>query len=127
MHRWFGNPFTYPASLLFAARNEWFGLTEADWLEAFAAHPPTTTLVEVSRLIDVEWEAEATQTYPIAIRVEAYDRDCWGITASEGPGPRTMSVNGIERQFFDNFFITEKTRVFLNLAAQPVFVIEPRR
>ena len=29
---------------------------------------------EVSRLIDVEWELEATQTYPIAIRVEAYDR-----------------------------------------------------
>jgi guanosine-3',5'-bis(diphosphate) 3'-pyrophosphohydrolase len=29
---------------------------------------------EVSRLIAVEWEAEPTQTYPIAIRVEAYDR-----------------------------------------------------
>ena len=29
---------------------------------------------EVSRLIEVEWEAEPTQTYPIAIRVEAYDR-----------------------------------------------------
>jgi len=29
---------------------------------------------ETSRLIDVEWEAQATQTYPIAIRVEAYDR-----------------------------------------------------
>ncbi|MEA2537694.1 MAG: diphosphokinase / guanosine-3,5-bis(diphosphate) 3-diphosphatase [Chloroflexota bacterium] len=29
---------------------------------------------EVSRLIEVEWEGEATQTYPIAIRVEAYDR-----------------------------------------------------
>ncbi|MEJ7697704.1 MAG: hypothetical protein WKF78_14070 [Candidatus Limnocylindrales bacterium] len=29
---------------------------------------------EVSRLVEVEWEAEATQTYPIAIRVEAYDR-----------------------------------------------------
>ena len=29
---------------------------------------------EISRLIDVEWEAAATQTYPIAIRVEAYDR-----------------------------------------------------
>ena len=25
--------------LLFAARNEWFGLTEADWLEAFSHHP----------------------------------------------------------------------------------------
>ena len=29
---------------------------------------------EVSRLIDVEWEAAPTQTYPIAVRVEAYDR-----------------------------------------------------
>jgi GTP diphosphokinase / guanosine-3',5'-bis(diphosphate) 3'-diphosphatase len=29
---------------------------------------------EVGRLIEVEWEAEPTQTYPIAIRVEAYDR-----------------------------------------------------
>ena len=29
---------------------------------------------EVSRLIDVEWEAAPQQTYPIAIRVEAYDR-----------------------------------------------------
>ena len=29
---------------------------------------------EVSRLIEAEWEAEPTQTYPIAIRVEAYDR-----------------------------------------------------
>jgi GTP diphosphokinase / guanosine-3',5'-bis(diphosphate) 3'-diphosphatase len=29
---------------------------------------------EVSRLIEAEWEAEPTQSYPIAIRVEAYDR-----------------------------------------------------
>ena len=29
---------------------------------------------EVSRLIDVEWEAAPTETYPISIRVEAYDR-----------------------------------------------------
>jgi GTP diphosphokinase / guanosine-3',5'-bis(diphosphate) 3'-diphosphatase len=29
---------------------------------------------EVPRLIDVEWEAAPTQTYPITIRVEAYDR-----------------------------------------------------
>jgi GTP pyrophosphokinase len=29
---------------------------------------------EVSRLVEVEWEATPTQTYPIAIRVEAYDR-----------------------------------------------------
>ena len=36
-----------------------------------------TTVVnerEVSRLIDVEWESAPAQTYPIAIRVEAYDR-----------------------------------------------------
>ena len=29
---------------------------------------------EIGRLIDVEWEAEPAETYPIAIRVEAYDR-----------------------------------------------------
>jgi GTP pyrophosphokinase len=29
---------------------------------------------EVSRLIDVEWESAPTETYPIAIRVEAFDR-----------------------------------------------------
>jgi GTP diphosphokinase / guanosine-3',5'-bis(diphosphate) 3'-diphosphatase len=29
---------------------------------------------EVSRLIEVEWESAPTETYPIAIRVEAYDR-----------------------------------------------------
>jgi GTP pyrophosphokinase len=29
---------------------------------------------EVSRLIDVEWEAAAAETYPIAVRIEAYDR-----------------------------------------------------
>ena len=32
-------PFANDARLLFAARNEWFGLTEADWLEAFSQHP----------------------------------------------------------------------------------------
>jgi hypothetical protein len=29
-----------------------------------------------------------------------YDPCCWGITASEGPGPSTMNVNGVEREFF---------------------------
>jgi hypothetical protein len=32
---------------------------------------------------------------------EGYGARCWGITASEGPGPGTMTVNGIEREFFD--------------------------
>ena len=34
------------------------------------------------------------------LKFEGYG-DCWGLTASEGPGPRTLRVNGIERQFFD--------------------------
>jgi GTP pyrophosphokinase len=29
---------------------------------------------DVQRLIEVEWETEAQQTYPIAIRIEAFDR-----------------------------------------------------
>jgi GTP pyrophosphokinase len=41
-------------------------------------HLPTCPTVvnekEVGRLIEVEWEHSAQQTYPIAIRVEAYDR-----------------------------------------------------
>ncbi len=32
-------PFRANAKLLFAARNEWFGLSEQDWLEAFSHHP----------------------------------------------------------------------------------------
>jgi GTP pyrophosphokinase len=41
-------------------------------------HLPTCSTVvnekEVGRLIEVEWEQSAQQTYPIAIRIEAYDR-----------------------------------------------------
>jgi hypothetical protein len=32
---------------------------------------------------------------------EGYGARCWGLTASEGPGPSTMTVKGIEREFFD--------------------------
>ncbi len=42
------------------------------------------------------------QRYAIAnpLKFEGYGEDCWGITASDGPGPRTLKVAGIERQFF---------------------------
>ncbi len=30
-----------------------------------------------------------------------YGGHCWGLTASEGPGPAILNVGGIERQFFD--------------------------
>jgi guanosine-3',5'-bis(diphosphate) 3'-pyrophosphohydrolase len=36
--------------------------------------PTVTNEREVSRLIEVEWEAAPAQTYPIAVRIEAYDR-----------------------------------------------------
>jgi hypothetical protein len=34
-------------------------------------------------------------------KFDDYGRHCWGITASEGPGPDSSKVRGIERQFFD--------------------------
>jgi len=34
-------------------------------------------------------------------KFDGYGGNCWGITASEGPGPATLKINGIERQFFD--------------------------
>lgn len=35
------------------------------------------------------------------LRFAGYGKDCWGITASDGPGPGIIKVNGVERQFFD--------------------------
>lgn len=35
------------------------------------------------------------------LKMEGYGSCCWGLTASEGPGPATLVVNGVERQFFD--------------------------
>jgi len=30
-----------------------------------------------------------------------YNENCWGITASDGPGPATRKVDGVERRFYD--------------------------
>ena len=35
------------------------------------------------------------------LRFKDYDGCCWGITASEGPGPSVLKVDGIERSFLD--------------------------
>jgi hypothetical protein len=45
----------------------------------------------------------AQQQYAIdnPLKFEGYARQCWGITAGDGPGPATLKVNGTERQFFD--------------------------
>jgi len=34
------------------------------------------------------------------LKLAAYGKDCWGITASDGPGPDLITVNGRERRFF---------------------------
>ena len=35
------------------------------------------------------------------LKFDGYGSHCRGLTASEGPGPETINVAGIERQFFD--------------------------
>ncbi len=35
------------------------------------------------------------------LKFAGYGRDCWGITAGDGPGPSTINVNGIKRKFFN--------------------------
>ncbi|MEO7176526.1 MAG: glucoamylase family protein [Saprospiraceae bacterium] len=35
------------------------------------------------------------------LKFVGYTSWCWGLTASEGPGPDARKINGIERQFFD--------------------------
>jgi hypothetical protein len=32
---------------------------------------------------------------------KGYAGNCWGITASDGPGPSTLTIDGVERQFFN--------------------------
>ena len=34
-------------------------------------------------------------------RFKGYGEFCWGITASEGPGPATKVIDGVRRRFFD--------------------------
>jgi hypothetical protein len=43
------------------------------------------------------------QSYAInnPLKFAGYGEHCWGITASEGPGPSTLKLDGIERTFFD--------------------------
>jgi hypothetical protein len=43
------------------------------------------------------------QAYAIHNPLEfaGYSRHCWGITACDGPGPATLKIKGIVRQFFD--------------------------
>jgi hypothetical protein len=42
------------------------------------------------------------QQYAIenSLKFEGYGKDCWGITASDGPGPDIVKVDGTERRFF---------------------------
>ena len=35
------------------------------------------------------------------LRFKSYGAQCWGITASDGPGPATLMIDGVERQFYD--------------------------
>ena len=35
------------------------------------------------------------------LKFKGYGERCWGITASDGPGPDTITIDGIERQFFN--------------------------
>jgi hypothetical protein len=35
------------------------------------------------------------------LKFAGYSKECWGITASDGPGPASLKVKGLEREFFD--------------------------
>jgi len=34
-------------------------------------------------------------------KLKGYNENCWGITASDGPGPATLKINGKKMKFFD--------------------------
>jgi hypothetical protein len=45
----------------------------------------------------------AQQQYAIRnpLDYKGYNDRCWGITASDGPGPTCVKIEGVERHFFD--------------------------
>jgi len=45
----------------------------------------------------------AQQRYAITnpLKHKGYNEHCWGITASDGPGPACLRIDGVERFFFD--------------------------
>jgi hypothetical protein len=45
----------------------------------------------------------AQQLYAISNpkRFKGYGEDCWGLSASDGPGPATRQIDGIKRRFYD--------------------------
>jgi len=49
-----------------------------------------------SRAIDVQ--REFAQRNPHEFK--GYDADCWGISANDGPGPKTLTIDKMERRFF---------------------------
>ena len=57
-----------------------------------------STSARSRRLIDVEWEAAPAQTYPIAIRVEAYDRTGPAVRHHPGHGREQGQHPGGERR-----------------------------
>ena len=34
-------------------------------------------------------------------KLKGYNENCWGITASDGPGPKTLKIKGKQMKFFD--------------------------
>jgi hypothetical protein len=47
--------------------------------------------------------AQVQQRYSIEnpLGFRGYCGHCWGITASDGPGPATLTIDGVERRFYD--------------------------
>lgn len=47
--------------------------------------------------------AQVQQRYAIdnPLGFKCYAANCWGISASDGPGPATCKIDGIQRQFYD--------------------------
>ena len=59
-------PFGSDARLLRAARIEWFGLTEADWLEAFSHHPQIGDRASLAARFPATHDLSATEQSGVA-------------------------------------------------------------
>ncbi len=70
---------------------------------------------DVDRFIEVEWEGQAQQTYPIAVRIEAYDRT--GLLSDVSQAVAESKINIIAANLITNPDHTATVRATLEVAS----------
>jgi hypothetical protein len=73
------------------------------WLDFRGIHDAFTREHGVDYFENSRLATYAQREYAIRnpLEFECYHKNCWGFTASDGPGPATLKIGGVVRRFYD--------------------------